>query len=718
VLLDDRIEVVPPLLDDAALFDAPKESGFTTDIRFHRVVTLLAALSLFAPAISASTPIIQLPLVGLISIIGFGAALGAVLLTLLCRTEQSLRRLDGVILGLALVLLGAWAASELYLDPVYGTDEAAFVQYSAQLLLHGHNPYSSSMLPSLTQFQVPIQYATYLLNGGISKTFAYPSLAFLVDVPFNEITDGVQSVIVANIFFLAVELIVLFALLPRRMRGLAPVLVLGLPILFGYTVGGVIDTFFVPFLLVVAYRWSDIGRGGSLGRREIVQGVCFGLAVSFSQFPWFLAPFLLLGIWCCRRSELGSRRATTLTAQFVGIALATAFVVNLPFIVWSPEAWLKGVMTPLLQHAVPFGQGIVAASVFFRIGGGNLALYSLAASVIFCGLMAAYVVWFTRLWRLVFILPSLVLYFPARSLTEYVVTVIGVWTISVVVPGAGPTHTAAAPRPRPRGLHASAASSRRFSHPIAILAMIVLAVIPAIGLLVDAMATPAPLALKILSVNTNGQFERVWEIRVSVTNHSHATIEPHFTAHSTSQLTPFWDIRRGPTHLKAGQEHSYDLVAPNVGSMPVITQPFVVQAVTPQPETISSSALFTPQSFSCYISPSYVDQAMPLGKSVTLDVELRSPLGEIVDRPGVPVALGQIIYGQRSLIPSEASINGAPEGQTPVVAKTKANGIAVFHVRDSTVQGSNPVYFQAYVQPKSSFAYGYSEIVSIVWQPK
>ena len=81
-------------------------------------------------------------------------------------------------------------------------------------------------------------------------------------------------------------------------------------------------------------------------------------------------------------------------------------------------------------------------------------------------------------------------------------------------------------------------------------------------------------------------------------------------------------------------------------------------------------------------------------------------------------ALGQVIYAQKALIPAEAQINGAPEGQTPVTALTDASGVATFHVRDTAVQGNNPVYFQAYVNPTAGFPHGYSEVVSILWGPR
>jgi len=43
--------------------------------------------------------------------------------------------------------------------------------------------------------------------------------------------------------------------------------------------------------------------------------------------------------------------------------------VNLPFILWAPGAWLSGTFSPVLQHAIPYGQGFIDAAMFFNLGG-------------------------------------------------------------------------------------------------------------------------------------------------------------------------------------------------------------------------------------------------------------------------------------------------------------------------------------------------------------
>ena len=498
-------------------------------------------------------------------------------------------------------------------------------------------------------------------------------------------------------------------------------MVVGLPILFGYTVAGINDTLLVPFLLVVAYRWSDIGRTGRLGRGGITRAVCLGLAASISPVAWFIAPFVVLGIFLLRAPLLGGRGALAVAARFTALVGMTFGVINGPFMFWSPTAWLAGVGTPLFQHAIPYGQGLIDATVFFHLGGGNLAYYTYASVAIFAALLVVFVAYFRRMWLAAFILPSAALFFPTRSLAEYFMTLISVWVVSLVSPGSGPSPEAEVGRRRLVGPESGPNSPQSFSgqhvrRPSARL-LALAAFLPGLAFLVLALSAAPPLVLTIRSVETNGQLQKIWQMQVEVTNRSRTALAPHFATNFIGQMTSFWNAN-GPKTLQPGQSATYRLVAPNIGSMPGITQPLILQVVTAGPESISSTPLYTPEQLDSYISPGYVDHPVPLGRSVSLQVQLRSPYGDQIRQPGVRIALSQLIYAQSALIPAEAQINDAPEGQTPVTAETNADGIAVFRLQDSSVQGGNPVYFQAYVDPHTGFPYGYSEIVSVLWSPQ
>ena len=680
----------------------------------HRILLLVSTLALFAPALIAWVSIVQLPGLGALAACGFAVAVALAVTAVICKGDRALARLDWAVLLAALAILVTWAATQLYYNPAYGTDEAAFVQAAAQKTLHGHNPYRADLLPSLTQFRVPIQFATYKLNGAIASHLAYPSLSFLIVIPAVLLTHGVQAVIAENVLFLGIEMILMFLFLPRTYRALSVVVVVGIPFLFDYTLGGGIITLWVPFMLVVAYRWSDIGSKGRLGAGGWTRAICLGLAASIGQLPWFIAPFLLLGLLHLRARELGRQRAAAVVGRFLGLAFTTTLLINAPFIVWAPRAWFRDVLSPLLQHAVPLGQGLIDLTMFFHVGGGNLAYYNYAALACLVALLAAYSAYFDRLWRTAFMLPSVAFLFSTRSLSGYVVLLVGIWIVSVLAPGRGPSERRRAPmlygaisRLTVRGV---------FERPRTSAIVLALSVAAGLACIVLALTTAPPLTIHIKSVQTNGQFQSIWRIRALVANRSHAEVRPHFATDTSGYLTTFWNVVDGPATLKARQSAVYTLVAPNVGSMPGVTQSLVLQAFTTSPDTVSSSGHFTPEPFRTYISPSYVDEVLPLGRRVTLRVELQSPYGGSIHRGGVPIALGQVIYGQNALIVGEASINGAPQGQTPVVARTDERGIATFHIRQNWVQGGNPLYFEAWVDPPQGFPYGYSEVVSVQWR--
>jgi uncharacterized membrane protein len=682
------------------------------DPRTRRILLSLAAIGLFGPALVAWSSIVQLPFVGLIATVSCIACIAIVLAAISSTSEKAFARLDYLILTIAVVVLGAWCLTELYFYPAYGTDESAFVQYAANLQLHSHNPYGTNLLPALTQFRVPIQYATYKLDGTIASTLAYPALSFLIVIPGVLLTGGTQSIIAENALFLGLELILVFFFLPRPYRAIGVVLVLGLPFLFDYTLGGDIITFSLPFMLVVAYRWSDIGRGGRLGLGGMLSAICLGLAASITQFPWFVAPFLFLGLLRLRNAELGTRQALRTLVRFFSISIGVFLLINSPWLVSDPSSWVAGVLTPFTQHAIPFGQGLIDLTAFFRIGGGNLEDYTFAAVCVLVALLTIYFVSFRYTGRVVFVLPSLVFLFSTRSLSEYFIMIVALWMVSLASPGAAIRQYEIDLRTGPTG-HRNGLMSRRWRALGA--AVVTLPVVAAAWFLTLAWTTPAPLNIKIQSIQTNGQIRAIWKIKAIVSNSSSDGLTPHFATDASGYMTTFWNAVSGPRVLSPGERGVYTLVAPNVGSMPGVTQPFVLQAVTATPQTISSSGLFTPEPFESSISPSYVDRIVPLGSTVSLSVELRSPYGAPVHRRGVPVALGQVIYGQNTLIPGEAQIDDTPVGESPVIRLTNQSGEVTFRIRDSYVQGGNPVYFQAYVDSPDGFPYGYSEIVSVQW---
>ena len=91
----------------------------------------------------------QLPVVGLIATVGCTACIIVVILASRVASDTAFDRLDIVVLALAVALLAAWSLTGALLLPRGPTDESAFVQYAANLQLHGHNPYNANLLPAM-----------------------------------------------------------------------------------------------------------------------------------------------------------------------------------------------------------------------------------------------------------------------------------------------------------------------------------------------------------------------------------------------------------------------------------------------------------------------------------------------------------------------------------------------------------------------------------------
>ena len=515
-------------------------------------------------------------------------ALSAGVLWLLCafvtaRDEVALERLDRWLLALALLVLASYSAAQLNGTPGFTTDEAAFEQQAAQLLLHGHDPYGANLLTSLSAFSVPSKYATYTTSGGMVSTLGYPALPVLIGSVFVKLTGGGQAVPIATVIALMVATVAMFRSLPSGWRGIAVIICVGFPALSEFALAGMNTIIMMAALVVVATRWSGIGEHGVLNRGDRLRALAFGLALSSNQLSWFIAPFLLLAIFLVRSGHLGHRRAAKLTAGFLALAAATFIVVNAPFIVWGPAAWLQGVLAPLTQHAIPYGQGIVGLALFLRVGGGALDGFSYAAGCTYIALLIVYGAYFRRLARCCFVLPTIALFISGRSLAGYWMMLIAVIVVSVLTSDDGAIHLAARIRP-PRSWRWSRSAGKLVVPGLFVPAGIYLAI---------ALGTPQPLNMRVLSATSESSLRSVWQLRIAVHNDSDQFLRPHFATNSAGQATAFWKVRSGPSGLAPHAAARYLLAAPDDGSVQPNGTPFLVVAVTDSPRTISSSAAFT-----------------------------------------------------------------------------------------------------------------------------
>ena len=577
-----------------------------------------------------------------------------------------------VTVALAILAFFAWSYLQVLATPGYGTDEAAFDQYAAQLLVHGINPYTHSLAQSFSLFHVSPNGFTFGLNGQPITHLSYPALSFLLYAPVVVFGATAQVAIVFNVLAWGIGMALFFAMLPHRIRPMA-IIVTSFSVYIGYAVGGVTDALFVPLLIGAVYRWDEFpARHGLAAWRG---PVLLGLAMAVKQTPWLVLPFLVAGVALeTRRSPGTGDRPWSVTARYLAIALGAFLAPNLYFVFASPHAWWSGIFTPLISHAVPAGQGYVGLSLFLGIGGGSLLAYSVALVVILLWLFVTFVLTYPALKRAAVLIPAIVLFFSARSFGSYLVTLIPAALVAAyTVDRVHRSETARTWRSRwawvvPTGVAVS-----------------VLA-------LASALFFPPPLEMAVTSVRTTGQLATVVQLGVQVTNTSDGAVRPAFTIETGGAITAFWRFQ-GPLALPAHTSSHYELFAPNFFAQPPVSGGFQVVAFTSSPASVSRSAAYLPTNWHVALIPDSVSSPVKVGQPVTLHAEVLNNLNQLVHTTGEPVYLGQIIYSQKGLIYSEAIINGSQVGQTPIASYTK-DGVATFVVR-GTVATDDPVYFEA-----------------------
>lgn len=608
-------------------------------------------------------------------------------------------RLQLAILTAVAVTVVIAAAQQVLVAPYYGTDSIAFGQYAADRVLHGQNPYALSMAPALADYHVPVIFNTHFLDGRPMVAMSYPAGSFLPYLPFLALGWHTQTAVVINVAFWIGSLFLLWRLLPSRLRFVAG-LILGLTSYSSYVIGGVTDPLYLPFLLLAVWRWDRFADGAERTAARWIGPVALGVAMSIKQTPWFLFPFLVAGVsmqsydrdgnWL----RTGSRYLTTAIVVFVAL--------NLPWIVAGPVIWWRGSVAPLVAQFVPMGQGLVNLTLVHQVGGGRLTYYSIAAAGWVMLSLLLFLLRYReakRIW-----LPFLVgaFFLTPRSLGNYLIMLLPAALLAAVTVESAPQRTITDRFPRLRGV----------TKPL-----LWLNLAGVFGAVAVALLARPPLTIHIDGVRTNGQQNAVTDVTVTITNNTGSAQQPHFTVNRDGYVTNFWyphGSASGGTSLtlppRAGR--TVTLQAPDLPSMPAVDEPFQVYAYTAKPASISSSDLSTTSELFVVLNPAAVDRPVPVGVPVTFTAQLEDRLGRDVDRAGVRIALGQVVYAQNGLLGGDSSINGKPEGASSAYVDTDRHGRAPFTVVGRQPQNM-PVYYQAWIAPSGAAPSGYSSIVIV-----
>ncbi|WP_374202076.1 hypothetical protein [Streptomyces sp. AC550_RSS872] len=537
--------------------------------QWHRVLTLLAGISLFigTRAIWTQAAGHRLVVAAAISVC-YASILACGVLALVVRRARSLARVDLCVLVTAVTLtLCAWAMNHA------GSDEAVLTTQAARELVAGHPVYGQPW-PWLFGHGVAL---TPTVTGGYDFTYGYPPLAPLLTAPLLWLGHGGTPATAVSTAALIAGAVVLWRMLPTPWRSAATMVCLGFGFLPSYGRLGYPAIVALALLVPVVVRWPRIGQGGRLGTGGLARAACLGAACAAQQLPWFVAPFLLAGVYAVRRGELGARAAALVVAKIVEAAGGVWLLVNTYFVVSEPGTWIRGIVLPLTQGAVIHGQGVVGVSLYFTDGSDRLDWYSHASMLLAAGLLAVFVLFVRRLGPAATVLPWCAFFLATRSQDGYYLMMTPLWLAAAVTAPA--SEFASAWQPRLRVL------SRRPAR----IAATALLLIPALASAAWAATGTPPLGMRVTSARW-ATATGVSRLEVEVTNTEAAALAPHFTLTTGQGMNQYWTVVRGPATLPAHATARYEL-RPPAGRFG-LPRPGVrirLRAFTAVPQTLSSA---------------------------------------------------------------------------------------------------------------------------------
>jgi uncharacterized membrane protein len=414
------------------------------------------------------------------------------------------------------------AVTERILGTVLTTDVQLFMDQAAALIRNGENPYNTDLRDAFRVYRAPMNFTTPLLDGDFTGRMPYPALIALLFVPFQWL--GVPSVWVFPTFFAGCAALLWWHSDPTW-RPLVLLPFFGVRHYLIYAYGGVSDTIWTFFLLLVIADWH----------RERARGIWYGLACAAKHPPWLLAPFLLVRLW--NETEGSVRERVRTMARFSVLSIGTFLLVNLPFLIADPAAWLSGSLEPVMAAMVTYGQGWSSLTVtgwtFVPKGFHTAMLFALWAVVVF-----AYARNYRRFPEVMWVLPGLILWFGNRSLTSY-------WSY-----WAFPAVMALALNRQVRPILVRLPWDARNLRLSAVLVGGLLAAIVG-GTALSTFRRP-PLFVSVIDPAwTTG--EHVWKMDVYVQNESTRVVQPRFRVQSRVGQPYFWDVHSGRSALRPGE---------------------------------------------------------------------------------------------------------------------------------------------------------------------
>ncbi|WP_239015006.1 hypothetical protein [Streptomyces sp. CdTB01] len=546
----------------------------TAPRQLHRGMTLVATISLFIGTRAAWTDaMLSRPAVAGIISVCYASILVCAVLALTVRTRRALIRVDAAVLVTAVVLVTCG-----YVLDHMGSDEGVLTAQAANEILHGRPVYGR---PWPWLFGTPRVGITKTMSGGADLTYGYPPLTALLAAPVHTVVHSTAAATLVTTSALLLSSVLLWLLLPAQWRSAATAVCFGFGFLPHYAYLGYPAVTALALLIPVVVRWPDTGRGGHLGPSGVLRAACLGAACAAQQLAWFLAPFLLIGLYAVRRGELGNRRALAVTARYAATAALTWCAVNAYFAAEGFSAWLDGILLPLQQKAILHGQGVMGISYYFTDGSSRLDYYSYGSQLLLLGLLAVTLLFIRRVGPALTVLPWIAFYAATRSQDGYFLMMTPLWLAAAATVPAAAFATAWQPRlPHVTGRRAKTALAAAL-------------LTPAVVCVIVAAASPPPLHMSLAPrYAQHGSRVGITAVRLRAVNTTGTPLSPHFASRRGQGASNWWTITSGPATLAPHASALY-VVEPPGGFRPVPggrAKTYLI-AVTGTPMTITTAHL-------------------------------------------------------------------------------------------------------------------------------
>lgn len=425
------------------------------------------------------------------------------------------------------------------------TDTEMIIQYAVESLKNGDNPYAWNYADMLRVFRDQGINYTPFLDGSFESRLTYPALPILLFYVTDRIglDFGLGTVRAVGLIAFVVLLILILKGAPEPLR---PIILLPLFIfrdfLFG-SLNGVQDVVWSLLLVGMLFAW----------KRPLWRALLYGLACSFRQQPWFVAPFLLIYLW---QHEAGTpRERLRQILVFVSVSAGVFVVTNLPFFLWDPQAWGKGIFEPLYA---PFSYLSYGPAILSEYGVVSFPREFHTATQVSAYAIMLIFYWFYApvIGQGFWIFPAVFFWFYYRSLPSYWVYWIPV-ILPVVAGGAMRTFTFGVRWPQ-SGHRPRHAVPLTFATGIIIANLVWAAMLLSHERLVEVSFSPPIETFHTGLAN---------QLTVAVHNHSDRILTPRFAVRPDYGIQTLpWHILSGPEQLGPGESGQYVIDAKTMPS--------------------------------------------------------------------------------------------------------------------------------------------------------